>query len=177
MRARDEVKLDVGCGDRKMDGSIGIDIKHGSCDILGDALNLPIRDRVCDKIECYEVLEHLSSPSKALAEYGRVLKNRGLLVASIPNVMRIRSYLRWTFKGVITVLDEHISGWRLCELKNLLTRNNFELIRTDFFTFEYQRGGQIERFIAVLCPRIGERNLRIIARAEDIRALTGTISI
>jgi 2-polyprenyl-3-methyl-5-hydroxy-6-metoxy-1,4-benzoquinol methylase len=50
-----------------------------------DALNLPFDDQTFDLIACFEVIEHVRTPSKLLGECKRVLKKGGLLILSTPN--------------------------------------------------------------------------------------------
>lgn len=52
---------------------------------LGDALRLPVRDRVFDTVVSFETLEHVPDPKQMLGELCRVLKNDGLLIISTPN--------------------------------------------------------------------------------------------
>lgn len=160
------IKLDLGCGNNKMRDSIGIDILTNSdCDILADILNLPIRRGVIDLIKSYEVFEHLKSPFYALRECRRVLKMFGFLVISIPNVMFYRAFLRWSFKSKITVANEHIYGWRLSEIENLLRTNYFEIVNFDFLTFKrYHKRNIIEKALSKYYPNIFEKSLRVISQ-------------
>lgn len=95
----DELCLDAGCGSgliaRHVRRIVGLDVSrmelelakkyapHGEY-IQGDILNLPLRNCVVDSIICTEILEHVSNASLAIDEFNRVLKNRGLLVGSVP---------------------------------------------------------------------------------------------
>jgi SAM-dependent methyltransferase len=49
-----------------------------------DAENLPFGDGHFDLIVCNHVLEHVASPERALAEFRRCLKPRGVLIAQTP---------------------------------------------------------------------------------------------
>jgi len=53
--------------------------------ILADAIILPFKSAVFTKVICTEVLEHVSSDTKLLAEVARILKPRGLLFLSTPH--------------------------------------------------------------------------------------------
>ncbi len=83
--------LDVGCGNRKLRGSIGIDITNDhysnsidfgqKIDIYTDATkNLPYKDSSIDIVTCFNSLEYMNNPINALKEIHRVLKKDGLLV-------------------------------------------------------------------------------------------------
>ncbi len=55
--------------------------------ILGDALNIPLKDQYADFVFLFDVLEHVPKETelKALKEIRRVLKENGLLLLSTPN--------------------------------------------------------------------------------------------
>lgn len=50
----------------------------------GDLTHLDCPERSADTVVCLEVLEHLEAPQLALAEFARILKPGGLLLASVP---------------------------------------------------------------------------------------------
>lgn len=76
--------LDVGCGSRKLLGSIGIDISRKTdADVLADAQHLPYRDETFDLVQCHCVLEHLANPKEATAEVRRVLKIGGTFICRL----------------------------------------------------------------------------------------------
>jgi SAM-dependent methyltransferase len=62
----------------------------------GDVTALPVATASQDLVVCWDVLEHLPAPERALAEIGRVLKPGGLAVLALPNIMSL--------KGLITRL-------------------------------------------------------------------------
>jgi SAM-dependent methyltransferase len=70
---------------------------HVACEV-GDAQSLPHPDASFDTVISCETLEHLPDPRSALAEFARVLKNRGRLVLTTPNYLGpmglYRGYLR-----------------------------------------------------------------------------------
>lgn len=113
---KDDVVLDLGCGEgfflkmiNKPKKIIGIDIsrvalkkarkinqKRKKIKILwGNAANLKkIKDMSFDKITASELLEHVPSPKKVIAEMHRVLKDSGLVVISIPNEKVIQKIVK-----------------------------------------------------------------------------------
>jgi ubiquinone/menaquinone biosynthesis C-methylase UbiE len=52
---------------------------------VGDVTALPFAAGSFDVVTCYETIEHVDEPSKALAEVKRVLNDRGTLIVSTPN--------------------------------------------------------------------------------------------
>ena len=65
----------MGCGGRSHDkaryfGDVRIDVSMvPSVMILMDAHFLSLRDSIFEKVVCFEVLEHLGSPIRALKEF------------------------------------------------------------------------------------------------------------
>src|SRR5258705_11191373 len=59
-------------------------VKRGTL-VQGDAEQLPFRDRAWERVYCSEVLEHIPSPAKALAEMRRIIASGGVAVVSVPN--------------------------------------------------------------------------------------------
>ncbi|HTU99979.1 MAG TPA: methyltransferase domain-containing protein [Luteitalea sp.] len=102
--------LEAGCGARSHitypAGSrvVGIDIlrsqlqRHEETAALaqGDVTALPVAAASFDLVVCWDVLEHLAHPERALAEIARVLKPGGLAVLALPNVTSL--------KGLVTRL-------------------------------------------------------------------------
>lgn len=64
-----------------------------------DADPLPYPDASFDLVTCTEVIEHLRDFRGALREMHRVLRPGGALVLSTPNVLNLRSRLRYLFFG------------------------------------------------------------------------------
>ena len=85
--------LDVGCGDkpygiwlRHAEGHIGIDVYSGpKVDVVFEpGQPWPIDDASYDVVLCTQVLEHVANLESVLTEIERVLKPKGLLVATVP---------------------------------------------------------------------------------------------
>jgi 2-polyprenyl-6-hydroxyphenyl methylase/3-demethylubiquinone-9 3-methyltransferase len=56
---------------------------------------LPFDDGRFDAVVAGELFEHLQFPDALVAEIGRVLRPRGVLVGSVPNAFRVQSRLRF----------------------------------------------------------------------------------
>lgn len=87
MANTEESSLDVGCGFlsiHKKQGVIGMDLRRGLCDVLGDAEQMPFRDAVFDKVYLRDILEHLDDPLKCLKESLRVAKDGACFEILIP---------------------------------------------------------------------------------------------
>jgi len=71
---------------------------------------IPIEDARYDAILCSEVLEHVKSPQKAVAEFNRILKPTGKLYITVPLQARFHSapyhYFNFTESGLRLILEE-----------------------------------------------------------------------
>lgn len=77
---------------------IAIDpVFEGLLDVAAIAERLPFRDASFDLVICTQVLNYASSPSQAIAEVRRVLKQGGILYLTVPAIFpRMHDY-RWSF--------------------------------------------------------------------------------
>ena len=108
--------LDVGSGNGELiDRVIRVfAVKPRACDYRGDLMSvegvtvdvanvnadpLPYPDASFDLVTCTEVIEHLEHYRAALREMARVLRPGGVLVVSTPNVLNLRSRLRYLLFG------------------------------------------------------------------------------
>ena len=60
----------------------------------GDVTALPVASASADLVVCWDVLEHLVLPERAVAEIARVLRPGGIAVLALPNIL--------SFKGLVT---------------------------------------------------------------------------
>lgn len=74
--------LDLGCGNRKIPGSTGIDSDPNSnADIIFDLeKGIPMKDEMMNLVICRHLLEHLHDPVYFFDEIYRVLKKDGGLI-------------------------------------------------------------------------------------------------
>ena len=96
-----------------------------------------------DCVVVLETLEHLFNPGATLAQIARVLKRRGVLIASFPNIA-FWSYRLDLLRGVwprgYTLWDsaEHIQQFTLASFRDLLSASGFRVVALDG-TREYPR--------------------------------------
>ena len=78
------MRLNLGCGNKKIPGFIGVDIK--SADVVADIRKLPFDDDSADEIMAIHVCEHfyVHEIIGVLAEWRRVLKPGGTLAVELP---------------------------------------------------------------------------------------------
>ncbi len=85
-RLKNKKILDIGCGRKKLPGSIGLDQLHlPGVDIVADlGKTLPFKDGEFDVIYSNQVLEHVDNLIGLVEEINRILKPGGMLVAHVP---------------------------------------------------------------------------------------------
>jgi len=88
-------------------------------DIVGSALELPVRTGAMDSILCNEVLEHLPEPGRAVAEIHRVLRPGGTAYVTVPFLWCLHyephDYFRFTGHALRTIFERE--GFRIRALE------------------------------------------------------------
>jgi SAM-dependent methyltransferase len=101
LRAHEPVIIDLGCGERKRPGRIGID-QHDlpQVDIVADLeAGLPfLPDRCVDEIHCRSFLEHVENFEHLFTEMVRVLKDDGRACIFVPHFSNPYFYSDYTHK-------------------------------------------------------------------------------
>ncbi|MEM3765497.1 MAG: class I SAM-dependent methyltransferase [Candidatus Bathyarchaeia archaeon] len=159
--------LNVGCGGRPHDkacyyGDIRVDITHfPSVTALMDAHFLAFKDSVFDKIVCFEVLEHLDSPIKALKEFKRVLKTNGEIIISVPNVWYWRRITRALFEKQKNFREspeiDHKQAWDIYEFYNLADQVGLKIANVKWLDW-YARKHKLnflDKILKSVIPQIG----------------------
>jgi len=81
-----QIKLDIGCGQNKREGFIGLDIQDFGQEIFWDVENgIPLPDNACVAIWMRHALEHFDNPLFVINECWRVLKKGGCLEILVPH--------------------------------------------------------------------------------------------
>ena len=85
---------------------LGLDIERHAQALLGEAFQvadlnarLPLAGRSFDLVVSVEGIEHLENPHLFLREAGRVLKDNGWLIVTTPNIVSLRSRVRFLGSG------------------------------------------------------------------------------
>ena len=149
--------VDVACGEGVLVEEFGnqgynikgIDLNYESDFVLrGDVRDLPYDDHTFDVVLFLDALEHLAyeDQPKALSEIYRVLKPKGTLFLSVPNLAHLNSRFQFFLKGILDRPDSeinHIGERPLCEYINLLVQHKFNISKTTGITltvpFVYRR--------------------------------------
>lgn len=102
----------------RFDDVLRLGLAHeGSVHVIGDAMNLPLRDSSIDAILSSAVLEHVLDPERAMRECWRVLKPGGSIYADIPFMRGYHAvpidYQRYTIAGIEAVFAR--SGFEMLD--------------------------------------------------------------
>jgi ubiquinone/menaquinone biosynthesis C-methylase UbiE len=122
----------------------GVAIHQGNLDA-----ELPFGDQAFDYVTCLEGLEHIENPQQAMREFARVLKPRGHLIVSVPNILNIEERLKWLLYGYTShfkpisrsaaerlrgeyddrvEIAAHVNPIGYSELRYILEKNGFEIV-------------------------------------------------
>lgn len=97
------MKLNVGCGGRRLPGYTGIDaVERPAADIVAPAHEIPLPDGCADEVLAIHLVEHLLpwDLKTAIAEWHRLLQPGGTLVLELPDLVKCcRNILDGRMKG------------------------------------------------------------------------------
>ena len=102
------VEIELGCGEGKKPGRIGVDVRDlPAVDVVADLnLGLPfLPDRSVDAIHAHHVFEHIDAFEALLADCLRVLRDDGRLHVEVPhftNPLAFSDYTHRRFFGLYT---------------------------------------------------------------------------
>ena len=100
MNEMNKMKLDIGCGNNKKEGFLGVDIfQNPQVDYVMSATNLNFDSNSIEEIYSRRCIQHIKDDKKALNEMYRVLQKDGkltLIVASWRGWLYYK--LRWVFQ-------------------------------------------------------------------------------
>ena len=136
--------------------------------IQGDATNLPFHDASFDAVICSETLEHIPDEVAVINEIARILRPRGLLFFTVPNLWNaariIEMFKHFSFR--IQLMEGHLREYSFRQVSNLL-RSRFEVEKTYPVGFGWKGsrfGGRLERLIELgLLSRLS-RSVAVAAR-------------
>lgn len=103
------IKLNLGCGRKKIEGYIGVDLPDNAYgiapDIAADVRSLPFGDGTVDEIMAIHLWEHfyLKDAPKIITEWKRALKPGGKLVLELPCLDKILYWFQRTSDARLTL--------------------------------------------------------------------------
>lgn len=85
------IKLNVGCGRKRLDGYVGVDIvARSAADIIAESYAIPLPDDCATEVLAIHLVEHMYSwdVPRALAEWFRLLRPGGQLNLEMPDMLK-----------------------------------------------------------------------------------------
>lgn len=127
--------VELGCGNAKTPGAIGVDVNPNSqADLLHDldVFPYPIHSDAADKVICRDVLEHLTNFVGAVEEIWRICKPGAVVEVTGPFMSSVNYFSDPTHKRAFTsrTFDYFIEGTDV--RKHRYSHVTFELISVDF---------------------------------------------
>jgi len=85
--------------------------RNGRCIQFDLNRPLPFKDGTFDHVICVEGIEHIENPHHLIKEFKRLVKRDGCLVITTPNVMAIKSRLKFLLYGSLRFFEEFSPLW------------------------------------------------------------------
>ena len=159
----------LGCGRKKHDGAIGVDMNSNTeADLIHDLNKFPypFRDSEFDTVICDNILEHLDDVIKAMEEINRIAKANAKVIVIVPHFSSDDS-----FTDIIH--------------KHFFSRRSFDYFSPDNSPFAFYSEAKFKiikakinfgklhsflgiAFMANIWPLFYERHLAFICRAHNI---------
>lgn len=100
-RVSDRIIVDLGCGNAKSPGSIGVDLFFNTqADVVAnlDAPNLPFKSKTIDEIIMTDSLEHTADVRATLKQTARLLREGGTIFIRVPHFSSLHAYSDFTHR-------------------------------------------------------------------------------
>jgi len=96
----------------------------------GTGENISFPEKFFDTVLCLSTLQHVNDPDKTLSEMNRVLKDKGILLISVPLGKNI-----FNFFGNILKPKYFTQSFSINELKALIKKNGFDILQIKGYGF------------------------------------------
>ena len=150
--------LDLGCGDNKVEGAVGLDnIALSEVDIVHDLLHFPypIKANSFDTIYLRHVIEHFNIDriNKIMNECYRILKKDGQLFINVPHVFSIAAFTDPTHKQYFTFGSGYFWGKKYqksyySDIDSCWELLNVECSRITWFDWKKYQLKRLDRFLS-----------------------------
>ena len=165
--------LDLGCGDNKVEGAVGLDnIALPEVDIVHDLLHFPypIKDNSFDIIYLRHVIEHfnIDKINNIMNECYRILKKDGQLFIHVPHVFSIAAFTDPTHKQYFTFGSGYFWGKKHQKSYYGDIDSCWELLKVEcswitWFDWKKYQLKRLDRFLSVMIQRRINRALQKVA--------------
>ncbi len=143
--------LEVGCGLGYFAGAVSEKFKYVGTDVAifplkvarvregaqnfieSDAVNLAFHSGSFDVVIAFDMLEHIANPSSVISEIYRVLREKGQLIATTPNVRSFGNRVKSLSADLVPSMhtdETHVSLLSVEEWSNLFKKSGFRIARS-----------------------------------------------
>jgi len=150
--------LDIGCGNHKVRGAIGLDsVKIKGVDVVHDLNKFPypFKKNSFDIIYANQVLEHLEpSLDDIMGELCRICKPNGVIKIIIPHALSVGAFSDFTHKKFFTWFTFDYFG---SNEQSYYTKTRLRIIKRKFIYMTGRKSSLLLRplqFLINLCPKI-----------------------
>lgn len=164
--------LDVGCGNDKFPGAIGIDlVAQTQADILHDltVFPWPIPDNSFDVVRLWSILEHLPDTVRTMAEVHRVGRPGAMVLIGTPHFSSANAYTDPTHVHFFSsrFLDYFIEGSELSQQYGFYSPARFRLLEREVTLSQFWARLRLGRMLNGILPAY-ETYLSSVIRGADI---------
>ena len=155
--------LDLGCGDNKVEGAVGLDnIALPEVDIVHDLLHFPypIKDNSFDTIYLRHVIEHfnIDKINNIMNECYRILKKDGQLFINVPHVFSIAAFTDPTHKQYFTFgsgyfWDKKYQKSYYRDIDSCWELVNVKCIRITWLDWKHYQFKRLDKFLSSLMEK------------------------
>ncbi|MBU4347363.1 methyltransferase domain-containing protein [Patescibacteria group bacterium] len=125
-------KLNLGCGEQKISGFIGVDrVKTSSVDVVHDLNKFPypFKNNSISEILMDNVLEHLDDTIKVMEEMYRICKNEAIIKIYVPYYKSSGAFTDPTHKHFFT--ENSFQYFEKNHSYHFYTKTNIEIIKKE----------------------------------------------
>ena len=155
--------LELGCGDNKVEGAIGLDnIALSEVDIVHDLLHFPypIKANSFDTIYLRHVIEHfnIDNINNIMNECYRILKKDGQFFVNVPHIFSIAAFTDPTHKQFFTFgsgyfWDKKYQKSYYSDIDSCWELLNVECSRITWFDWKHYHFKRLDRFLSAMMER------------------------
>ena len=105
--------------------------------LVGNAHKLPFPSNSFDLIVCYETIEHLTSPKKALSEIRRVMKKSGVAIVTMDSGSFPFRIVWWFWEKTYGKVWQgaHLHPFHHTELESIIKKSGLKINKKHFSHF------------------------------------------
>ncbi len=147
------VKINLGCGNKRIKGFIGVDkVKTEAVDIIHnlDKFPYPFKDNSVDEVIMDNVLEHLQDVLKVMEELHRICKQKAIIKIYVPYAKSDGAFTDPTHKHFFT--DRTFKYFSDDSRLNFYSKARFNIKKVKFNEYDYKNNKDIRYFLRKFIP-------------------------